>query len=105
MVMNISGAMSAYKQAAKVPSLDSVMGSNEAGKNGDSFSDMVADFLGETVSSVRNSEEMAAKGAVGKADLQDVILAVSDAEVMIQTVTAIRDKMINAYQEVIRSAI
>lgn len=105
MVMNISNAMSAYKQAAKAPSLNAALGPNEANQEGDSFSDMVSGFLGDTVKSVRHSEDMAAKGAVGKADLQDVILAVSDAEVMIQTVTSIRDKMISAYQEVIRSAI
>ncbi len=105
MVMNVSGALSAYQQASKAPSTNASMGVSQVGKDGDSFADMVTDFLGDTVDSVRHSEEMAAKGATGQADLQDVILAVSDAEVMIQTVTAIRDKMISAYQEVIRSAI
>ena len=104
MVMNISSALSAYKQASQAPATNSAF-ANTATKSGESFSDMVTGFLTDTVDTVRQSETMVAQGAVGKADLQDVILAVSDAEVMIQTVTAIRDKMVSAYQEIIRSAI
>ncbi|MGE0108717.1 MAG: flagellar hook-basal body complex protein FliE [Bdellovibrionales bacterium] len=104
MVANVAGALSAYRQASSVPT-SGAGAVNGTSSGGGSFSDMVSDFLGDTVDSVRHSEEMSAKGAMGKADLQDVILAVSDAEVMIQTVTAIRDKMISAYQEVIRTAI
>lgn len=105
MVMNVSNALSAYKQAAKVPSLSEGASLGKSSGAEGSFSDMLTSFLGDTVDSVKKSEDLAAKGAMGKADLQEVILAVSDAEVMIQTVTAIRDKMINAYQEVIRTAI
>ncbi|HBM90302.1 MAG TPA: flagellar hook-basal body complex protein FliE [Rhodospirillaceae bacterium] len=107
MVMNVSNALSAYKQAGDVSSLTeaAVGAGNKASAAGGDFSNMLTDFLGDAVDSVKKSEEMAAQGALGKADLQEVILAVSEAEVMMQTVTAIRDKMISAYQEVIRSAI
>ena len=40
--------------------------------------------------------------AVGKADLNDVVQAVTNAEVTLQTVTAVRDKVLNAYQEILR---
>jgi len=103
MVMNVANALSAYHQA----------GTSGAGKGmekaadvqGGSFSDTLKGFLGDAVDSVKNSETLAAQGATGKADLQEVILAVNNAELMMQTITAIRDKVITAYQEVIRTSV
>ncbi len=102
MVMNIANALSAYKQADAQNLLGKGGGATQAGGN---FSDMLSGFLDDAVSSVKKGEELAAQGAVGKADLQEVILAVSDAEMMMQTVTAIRDKVVTAYQEVLRTSI
>ncbi len=106
MVMNIAGALSAYKNAESGAALGKgLSGSGQVAGAGGDFSDMLSDFLGDAVSSVKKSEEMAALGAAGKADLQEVILAVSGAEIMMQTVTAIRDKVVSAYQEILRTAI
>lgn len=102
MVMNVGSALSAYKQADNAALLGKDLKS--ADKTG-AFSDVLTDFLGETVKSVKASEHLAAQGAVGKADMQDVILAVSKAELMLQTVNSIRDKIVTAYQEVIRTSI
>lgn len=105
MVMNISSALSAYKQADASNLLGKGAASaTETGAKGD-FSSVLTDFLGDTVSAARESEQLAAKGAMGKADLQEVILAVSNTEVMMQTLTTIRDKVITAYQEVLRTSI
>jgi flagellar hook-basal body complex protein FliE len=41
----------------------------------------------------------------GKAELSDVIAAVSQAEVSLQTVVAVRDKVIAAYQDIMRMGI
>ncbi|MDD2325716.1 MAG: flagellar hook-basal body complex protein FliE [Alphaproteobacteria bacterium] len=102
MVMNVSSALSAYKQA-DASGLAKGMGVAK-GADG-SFADTLQGFMSDAVDSVKHGEEMAAKGAVGKADLQEVILAVSNAEVMMQTITSIRDKVISAYQEVIRTSV
>ncbi len=104
MVINVGHALSAYKQAS-TGGIQGVAGATATKSQDDTFSNMVEGFLSEAVGSIKKSEEMATKGAVGKADLQEVILAVSDAEIMMQTVTSIRDKVIAAYQEVIRTSI
>lgn len=103
MVMNVSNALSAYRQA-NVADLAKGISTPQDSSVG-SFSDTLKDFMGDAVESIRNSETLAAQGAVGKADLQEVILAVSNAEIMMQTITSIRDKVITAYQEVIRTSI
>ena len=48
---------------------------------------------------------MGMKGITGNADLNDVVSAINSAESTLQLVTTIRDKMIQAYQEVMRMPI
>ncbi|MDX9689117.1 MAG: flagellar hook-basal body complex protein FliE [Proteobacteria bacterium] len=104
MTINVSNVLSAYQNVGKRgidgPGLAAVSDSK-----GQDFGSVMKDFMSDAVESVKAGEEMAVKGAMGKADLQEVILAVSNAEVMVQTITSIRDKVITAYQEVIRTSI
>lgn len=46
-----------------------------------------------------------ARAHSGAADLTDVVTAVGKAELTLQTVVAVRDKVIQAYQEVLRMPI
>jgi flagellar hook-basal body complex protein FliE len=102
MVTNVGDALAAYRQT---------MGGAIPGKakavevGGTSFEDTLKTFIGDAVKSLKEGEQAAALGASGKANLQEVVLAVSNAEIMMQTVTAVRDKVIGAYQEIIRTAI
>ncbi len=48
---------------------------------------------------------MATKALVGKADLTDVVTAVSEAETALNAVVAVRDRVISAYQEIIKMPI
>lgn len=54
---------------------------------------------------MKKGEAVSAKAAVGKADLTEVVTAVTNAEVTLQTVTAVRDRVVNAYQEILRMPI
>ena len=44
-------------------------------------------------------------GISGESDLTDVVAAVNDAELTLQTITALRDRLVQAYQEIIRMPI
>ena len=48
----------------------------------------------------KQSEAVTLKGITGKADIQDVVLAVSNAEIALETVVAVRDTAIKAYKEI-----
>ncbi|MEE8272749.1 MAG: flagellar hook-basal body complex protein FliE [Alphaproteobacteria bacterium] len=72
---------------------------------GGEFGGMVRDMLGDAVNAGQASERVAADALVGGADLTDVVMAVNNAELSLQTVVAIRDKVIEAYQEIIRMPI
>jgi flagellar hook-basal body complex protein FliE len=103
MVMNVGDALAAYRQTMSSaipggkPKTDAVQDSN--------FEDTLKGFIGDAVKSIKDGEQAMAAGASGKANLQEVVIAVNNAELMMQTVVAVRDKVINAYQDIIKTAI
>ncbi|MFD1627540.1 flagellar hook-basal body complex protein FliE [Azospirillum griseum] len=74
----------------------------EGAATGPSFGDVLEQAAKQTIGTMRKSEDLSALSAVGKADLNDVVQAVTNAEVTLQTVTAVRDKVLSAYQEILR---
>lgn len=70
-----------------------------------SFLDYVGESLKSAAASGYKSEAIATKALTGKADLTDVVTAVAGAETALNTVVAIRDKVISAYQDIIKMPI
>ena len=102
MVMNIANALSAYRQSAS----NAIAGSTKEDMAGvSSFSDTLKGFFGDSLNTVKQAEKAASDGAVGKADMQSVVLAVDKAGTALDTVMAVRDKVITAYQEILRMQI
>jgi flagellar hook-basal body complex protein FliE len=95
-------AINAYAQAAKMGG-----GAGEAAgaATGTSFGDMLSSVLGEASSSGRAAEAKAAELMKGKGDIVDVVTAVNAAEMSLETVVAIRDRVIAAYQDIMRMPI
>ena len=48
---------------------------------------------------------ISAKAIAEKADLTDLVTSVTNAELTLQTVVAVRDRMISAYQDIIKMPI
>ena len=72
---------------------------------GESFGNMVRDMIGDAAAAGMRGEQVTADAMVGQAELTDVVMAVNNAELTLQTVVAIRDKVIEAYQEIVRMPI
>ena len=66
------------------------------------FGELVKNQLEDTVHSGRIAEQRSADAVTGKADLQQVVEAVTAAELNLSTVTAVRDRVVAAYQEIMR---
>lgn len=97
-------AASAYGATQKL--LGTEAGAAEgAGKEGSSFADLVKSGLEEAIGAQKSAEMLTGQAALGKADINEVILAVQNADVVLNTVVAIRDKVVNAYQDILRMAI
>lgn len=76
-----------------------------AGPANGSFGKMVQDALDSTYNQTKNAENMMVQQQAGKAELIDAVTAVSSAETSLQSVIAIRDQVISAYQEIMRMPI
>lgn len=70
-----------------------------------SFAEALERAARDTIGTVRQGEMMSAAAVIGKADLTDVVAAVTSAEMTVQTVVAVRDRVIQAYQEILRMPI
>lgn len=69
------------------------------------FLDMVGGALESAANTGYKSEAVATKALMGKADITDVVTAISNAETALSTVVAVRDRVINAYQDIIKMPI
>ena len=69
------------------------------------FSELVKTALAETQSSLEAGEAAAAAVANGEASLVDVVTAVSAAEVSLEAAIAVRNRVIEAYQDILRMPI
>ncbi len=104
MSVTIANAVNAYKQA--LAKLDKAgLEPRDPADNSD-FATLMSDAVksaGEAVASGEKASVNALTG--GGAELTDVITAVSNAELTLQTVVTVRDRVIQAYQEIIRMPI
>ena len=76
-----------------------------AGDIAGSFGSFLKEAVGDAVGTMRAGEIAAAEGAAGKADIVQVVNAVTAAELTLETVVAIRDRVINAYQDILKMPI
>lgn len=72
---------------------------------GEGFGDMLKQSIESAVQAQHVSEKMSTQAMMGKADMTDVLQAVTNAEMALNTVLAIRDKVVQAYEQIIRTPI
>jgi flagellar hook-basal body complex protein FliE len=107
MAIDFSTAVNAYKEAANaVRANKTTAAAGGAAEDVDgSFAALVSDSLKGAVASGREAETLSMKQIAGEADLKDVVVAVANAEQTLQTVVAVRDKVLSAYQEILKMPI
>lgn len=99
---NITEATSAYSAALnqlKKTSSDADAG----GAGGASFGDILKQSFQTVVDAQQKSEQVSGAALAGKADMTDVLQAVTDAELALNTVLAVRDKVVQAYEQIMRT--
>lgn len=91
--------------AAQGSALPSVGGAGAAPAAGADFGAMLKNVMGDAVETSKTAETQMAAHVQGKAQLIDVVTAISAAEASLETVMAVRDQVISAYQEIMRMPI
>jgi flagellar hook-basal body complex protein FliE len=76
-------------------------GANAAG----GFSDFLTKAVQDGIGTMKQGETMAARQVAGQANIVDVVGAVNQAEITLDTVVAVRDKVVQAYQSIMNMPI
>lgn len=103
MTVTISDAAAAYKRALSGEVPQGLEARN--GAQGEDFAGLLRRAAEDAVEVLHKGEVESLKAAAGKADITDVVTAVSQAEITLQTVVAVRDRVIQAYQDILRMPI
>ena len=96
--INPAAAAGAYANAQKGVS-------GVSGGDGVNFGDLLRRAAADSIETMHGGEKMSAQAVIGKASLTDVVEAVTNAELTLQTVVALSDRMLGAYQEIMRMPI
>jgi flagellar hook-basal body complex protein FliE len=109
MALPISAAASAYANAAKLlnsqaarPQLNQLA---EAGQGGPDFAKLLGDAVQGVVDSGKVADARTMDMVNGKGDMVDVVTAISQTELAMDTMVAVRDRVISAYEEIMRMPI
>jgi len=98
-------ALSAAKAYANMQKATGVEGGAAATTGAGGFGEMLKSAMTDAVQASRHAESQMAAQVQGKAELVDVVTAISAAETSLETVMAVRDQVISAYQEIMRMPI
>lgn len=82
---------------------DSSQGSN--GTDGPGFAELLRDTITDTTAAVKGAENVSIQAAASQATITDVVTAVSNAEMALESVVAVRDRVVQAYQNILRMPI
>ena len=107
MATSISAA-SAYANMARIAADPSAAMATVAGGGGNSetsFASVLKDAIGAVTETGKKSDTQTRAMANGKSNMVDVVTAVAETEVAIDAVVAVRDKVIAAYEEIMKMPI
>lgn len=103
---SITDALAAYANVAKsVTTGKPAQADDSAAAPGTDFASLLKDGAKAAIDAGKKSEELSKQAIAGKADIRDVVAAVNNAELTLQTVVAVRDKVISAYNDILHMAI
>jgi|SRR5665213_421765 len=97
-------AANAYANLARLMD-PSAAGKSPGADAGPSFGDLLKDAIGSVVDGGRKADQQTAAMASGNANVMDVVTAVAETDVKISTLVSVRDKVISAYEDILKMPI
>jgi flagellar hook-basal body complex protein FliE len=73
-----------------------------ASKEDQSFANLLTQALGSVSESGKAADAAAMASAGGRTDMIDIVTAVAESETAMQTLVSVRDRVISAYEEIMR---
>ena len=103
-----AAAAAAYQAIAQIGGSGAgtaTAGVGATGAAGGDFSNLLETALKDGIGQMKQGETMAARQVAGQANIVDVVSAVNQAEITLDTVVAVRDKVVQAYQSIMNMPI
>ncbi|MDJ1305044.1 MAG: flagellar hook-basal body complex protein FliE [Candidatus Midichloria sp.] len=85
--------------------LSSLQSSFSASSNNFSFLDVFEKLTKDRIRKIKKAEDQINSAVEGNANAVEVMAAVAESEVALQEIVSIRDKIISAYQEILRMSL
>ena len=100
-------AANAYASISRImdPGVAAPAGRASGAGSGPSFGDMLKDALGGVIDGGRQADQQTVAMASGNANVMDVVTAVAETDVKVSTLVSVRDKVISAYEDILKMAI
>jgi flagellar hook-basal body complex protein FliE len=99
-------AAGAYASLARLADPSAAVGkAADEGAGGANFGAMLKEAIGSVLEAGRKSDAQSQAMAAGKSNIIDVVTAVSETEVAVEALVSVRDKLISAYEEIMRMPI
>ncbi|MEQ8829316.1 MAG: flagellar hook-basal body complex protein FliE [Alphaproteobacteria bacterium] len=106
MAIDPMSAAAAYRANAGVGRTFNTGAQEEtAQSSGSSFVDLVRDAAKDAIDTNYKAEEVTARAMAGQANVTEVVTALAEAEGTLNTIVTVRDRVISAYQEILRMPI
>lgn len=102
-----AAAASAYAALSRIGNPSAALGRDAAASEtgGPNFGAVLKDVMQAVTEAGRKSDAQAQAVAMGKANMIDVVTAVAESETAIQSLVSVRDKVIAAYEEILKMPI
>ena len=100
-------AANAYATLARLsdPSAALAKAAGESGGGGPNFGALLKDAMSAVTNAGHKSDAQTQAMATGKADIVDVVTAISETEVAVEAMVAVRDRVIQAYEDIMKMPI
>jgi flagellar hook-basal body complex protein FliE len=101
-----AAAANAYASLARLNDPAAGFGRETSGNSaGANFGSILKDVVSAVAEAGRKSDAQAQALATGKANMVDVVTAVAETETAIETLVSVRDKVIAAYEDILKMPI
>jgi flagellar hook-basal body complex protein FliE len=100
-----AAAAAAYQAASSIAGTGAAGATAQGATGAADFSSFLQGALKDGIGTIKSGETMAAHQVAGQANIVDVVNAVNQAEITLDTVVAVRDKVVQAYQSIMNMPI
>ncbi len=105
MIANPAAAASAYANTAKTASISDGLSGSASSAPQTSFGTLLEDSVRNSIETLKQGERASAGGVTGTMDPLTITQAITDAKLTLETVAAVRDAALEAYNKIQSSAI